>query len=65
MPPRVKQAAFFSAKVLLSIGVMVYIARGLDLHQLRANLLTVDPAIFLLALVLVGLQTFSLTAGGS
>ena len=62
MQPRIKQAAFFSAKVLLSIGVLVYIARGLDLHQLRANLLTVDPAMFLLALVLVGLQTFLLNA---
>lgn len=60
MQARTKQVALFSAKVMLSIGVLVYIARGLDLHQLRTNLLTVDPAMFLLALVLIGLQTFVL-----
>ena len=60
MQSRTKQTVLFSAKVLLSIGVLVYIARGLDLQQLRTNLLTVDPAMFLLALALVGLQTFLL-----
>lgn len=60
MQSRTKQAVLFSAKVLLSIGVLVYIARGLDLNQLRSNLLTVDPAMFLLALALIGLQTFVL-----
>ena len=48
MQSRTKQMVLFSAKVLLSIGVLVYIARGLDLHQLRTTLLTVDPAMFLL-----------------
>ena len=60
MQSRTKQAVLFSAKVLLSIGVLVYIARGLDLNQLRTNLLTIDPAMFLLALALIGLQTFVL-----
>ena len=62
MQSRTKQTVLFSAKVLLSIGVLVYIARGLDLNHLRTNLLTVDPAMFLLALAMVGLQTFLLNA---
>jgi uncharacterized protein (TIRG00374 family) len=60
MQSRSKQVALFSAKVLLSIGVLVYIARGLDLHELRVHLLAVDPSMFLLALALVGIQTFVL-----
>jgi glycosyltransferase 2 family protein len=60
MPLRAKQVTLFSAKLLLSIGVLFYIARGLDLRQLRMHLLTVDPAMFVLALVLVALQTFML-----
>ena len=60
MQSRTKQTVLLSAKLLLSIGVLVYIARGLDLHQLRTTLLTVDPAMFLLALALIGLQTFIL-----
>jgi uncharacterized membrane protein YbhN (UPF0104 family) len=60
MPSRAKQVTLFSAKLLLSIGVLVYIARSLDLHELRTHLLTVDPVLFVLALALVGLQTFIL-----
>ena len=57
MPLRAKQATFFAAKLLLSVGVLVYLVRRLDLDQLRANLFTIDPWTFLLALVLVVLQT--------
>jgi glycosyltransferase 2 family protein len=60
MQSRLKQMAFFSAKVLLSIGVLLYIARGLDLQKLRIHLLAVDPVMFLLALGMIGLQTFVL-----
>ena len=57
MPLRAKQVTFFAAKLLLSIGVLVYLVRRLDLDQLRSNLFAVDPWTFLLALALVGLQT--------
>lgn len=60
MQSRFKQAALFSVKLLLSIAVLVYIARGLDLHQLRNHLLSVDPLLFVLALALIFLQTFVL-----
>ena len=56
MPLRAKQATFFAAKLLLSIGVLIYLVRRLDLDQLRTNLFAVDPWMFLLALVLVGSQ---------
>jgi hypothetical protein len=56
MQSRVKQVAFFSAKLLLSIGVIVYLARRFDLDQLRTNLFAVDPWMFLLALALVAIQ---------
>ncbi|WP_291842022.1 lysylphosphatidylglycerol synthase transmembrane domain-containing protein [Bradyrhizobium sp.] len=61
MQLRSRQAVFFSAKLLLSIAVLVYIAGGLDLNQLKIQLLSVDPVMFLLALALVLLQTFLLT----
>lgn len=60
MQSRFKQAALFSVKLLLSIAVLVYIARGLDLHQLRNHLLSVDPLLFVLALALIFFQTFVL-----
>ena len=56
MPLRAKQVIFFSAKLLLSVGVIIYLVRRLDFDQLRANLFTVDPWMFLLALALVGVQ---------
>ena len=60
MQSRSKQAVLFSVKLLLSIAVLVYIVRGLDLRQLRTHLLSVDPAMFVLALVLIFFQTFIL-----
>lgn len=60
MQSRFKQAALFSVKLLLSIAVLVYIARSLDLHQLRNHLLSVDPLLFVLALALIFFQTFVL-----
>ncbi|AMA58819.1 lysylphosphatidylglycerol synthase transmembrane domain-containing protein [Bradyrhizobium sp. CCGE-LA001] len=60
MQSRFKQAALFSLKLLLSVGVLVYIARGLDLRQLRDHLVSVDPFLFVLALALILLQTFVL-----
>lgn len=62
MQLRLKQSAFFAVKLLLSIAVLVYIAHGLDLGRLRAHLLSVDPAMFVLALALIFLQTFVLNA---
>ena len=56
MPLRAKQVIFFAAKLLLSVGVLVYLVRRLDLDQLRTNLLAVDPWTFLLALAVTGLQ---------
>ena len=53
MQLRSRQAVFFSAKLLLSIAVLVYIAGGLDLNQLKSQLLSVDPVMFLLARALV------------
>jgi len=50
MQLRSKQTALFSLKLLLSIAVPAYIARGLDLGRLRTRLVSVNP--FLLALVL-------------
>jgi len=47
---RSKQTALFSVKLLLSIAVLAYIARGLDLGRLRPRLVSVNP--FLLALAL-------------
>ncbi len=60
MQSRFKQAALFSVKLLLSIAVLVYIARGLDLQQLRSHLVSVDPFLFVLALTLIFFQTFVL-----
>ncbi|MBR0782619.1 lysylphosphatidylglycerol synthase transmembrane domain-containing protein [Bradyrhizobium iriomotense] len=60
MQARFKQAVLFSVKLLLSIAVLVYIARGLDLHRLRTHLLSVDPFLFGLALALIFFQTFAL-----
>jgi uncharacterized membrane protein YbhN (UPF0104 family) len=60
MQQRTRRVMFFSAKMLLSIGVLFYIARGLDLNQLRVHLLAIDPAMFALALALIGIQTFVL-----
>ncbi|WP_247497541.1 lysylphosphatidylglycerol synthase transmembrane domain-containing protein [Bradyrhizobium sp. 149] len=60
MQSRFKQAALFSVKLLLSIAVPVYIARGLDLQQLRTHLVSVDPFLFVLALALIFVQTFVL-----
>jgi uncharacterized protein (TIRG00374 family) len=60
MQSRFKQAALFSVKLLLSVAVLVYIARGLDLRQLRDHLVSVDPVLFVLALGLILLQTFVL-----
>jgi uncharacterized membrane protein YbhN (UPF0104 family) len=40
--------------------VLIYLVRRLDLDQLRNNLFAVDPWMFLLALALVGVQTFIL-----
>lgn len=60
MQSRFKQAVLFSVKLLLSVAVLVYIARGLDLHQLRDHLLSVDPLLFVLALALIFFQTFVL-----
>ncbi|WP_063682738.1 lysylphosphatidylglycerol synthase transmembrane domain-containing protein [Bradyrhizobium stylosanthis] len=60
MQSRFKQAALFSVKLLLSIAVLVYIARGLDLNRLRSHLVSVDPSLFILALALIFLQTFAL-----
>lgn len=60
MQSRVKQAALFSVKLLLSVAVLVYIARGLDLRQLRDHLVSVDPFLFGIALGLIFLQTFVL-----
>ncbi|WP_245323358.1 hypothetical protein [Bradyrhizobium shewense] len=47
-------------KLLLSIASLVYIARGLDLPQLRNHLVSVDPLLFVLALALIFFQTFVL-----
>ncbi|MCP3388921.1 flippase-like domain-containing protein [Bradyrhizobium sp. CCGB12] len=60
MQSRFKQAALFSVKLLLSVAVLVYIARGLDLGQLRNHLVSVDPLLFVLALALIFFQTFVL-----
>lgn len=60
MQSRFKQAVLFSVKLLLSIAVLVYIARGLDLRQLRNHLVSVDPFLFVLALSLIFFQTFVL-----
>ncbi|QDF38732.1 lysylphosphatidylglycerol synthase transmembrane domain-containing protein [Bradyrhizobium symbiodeficiens] len=60
MQSRFKQAALFSIKLLLSIAVLVYIARGLDLQRLRSHLVSVDPLLFVLALSLIFFQTFVL-----
>ncbi|WP_456618177.1 MULTISPECIES: lysylphosphatidylglycerol synthase transmembrane domain-containing protein [unclassified Bradyrhizobium] len=60
MQSRFKQTALFSVKLLLSIAVLVYIARGLDLGRLRAHLVSVDPFLFVLALALIFFQTFVL-----
>ncbi|MBR0907056.1 lysylphosphatidylglycerol synthase transmembrane domain-containing protein [Bradyrhizobium liaoningense] len=60
MQSRFKQAALFSVKLLLSVAVLVYIARGLDLGQLRNHLVSVDPFLFVLALALIFFQTFVL-----
>jgi uncharacterized protein (TIRG00374 family) len=60
MQQRTRQVLLFSAKILLSIGVLFYIARGIDLNQLRIHLLAVDPTMFILALALVSAQTFVL-----
>ncbi|MBR0930265.1 lysylphosphatidylglycerol synthase transmembrane domain-containing protein [Bradyrhizobium sp. 62B] len=60
MQSRFKQAALFSVKLLLSIAVLVYIVRGLDLRQLRSHLVSVDPLLFVLALTLIFFQTFVL-----
>jgi len=60
MHSRFKQAALFSVKLLLSVAVLVYIARGLDLGQLRNHLVSVDPVLFVLALALIFIQTFVL-----
>ena len=57
MSSHVKKVTFFAAKLLLSIGVIVYLVRRLDLQQLRVNLFAVDRWTFPLALVLVSLQT--------
>lgn len=57
MPLRAKQVMFFAAKLVLSIGVLVYLVRHLDLDRLRTNLFAVEPWMFLLALALVALQT--------
>ena len=60
MQSRFKQVALFSVKLLLSIAVLVYIARGLDLQRLRSHLVSVDPFLFVLALALIFFQTFVL-----
>ncbi|MBR0975064.1 lysylphosphatidylglycerol synthase transmembrane domain-containing protein [Bradyrhizobium japonicum] len=60
MQSRLKQAVLFSVKLLLSIAVLIYIARGLDLHALRTHLVSVDPFLFVLALALIFVQTFAL-----
>lgn len=60
MQSRFKQAALFSVKLLLSIAVLVYIARGLDLQRLRSHLVSVDPFLFVVALALIFFQTFVL-----
>lgn len=60
MQSRYKHAALFSVKLLLSVAVLVYIARGLDLRQLRTHLVSVDPVLFVVALALIFLQTFVL-----
>jgi uncharacterized protein (TIRG00374 family) len=60
MQSRFQQAALFSVKLLLSVAVLVYIARGLDLRRLRDHLVSVDPVLFVLALALILLQTFVL-----
>ncbi|QQO22518.1 flippase-like domain-containing protein [Bradyrhizobium diazoefficiens] len=60
MQSRFKQAALFSVKLLLSIAVLVYIARGLDLQRLRGHLVSVDPFLFVVALALIFFQTFVL-----
>lgn len=60
MQSRFKHAALFSVKLLLSIAVLVYIARGLDLRQLRDHLVSVDPVLFLVAFALIFFQTFVL-----
>lgn len=60
MQSRFKHAALFSVKLLLSIAVLVYIARGLDLRQLRTHLVSVDPVLFVIALALIFFQTFVL-----
>lgn len=61
MQSRIKQAASFSVKLALSIAVLAYIAHGLDLRALRTHLVSVDPAMFVLALALIFFQTFVLT----
>ncbi|SFK05910.1 lysylphosphatidylglycerol synthase transmembrane domain-containing protein [Bradyrhizobium sp. cf659] len=60
MQSRFKQTALFSVKLLLSIAVLAYIARGLDLGRLRTHLVSVDPFLFVLALALIFFQTFVL-----
>ncbi|WP_025037005.1 lysylphosphatidylglycerol synthase transmembrane domain-containing protein [Bradyrhizobium sp. DOA9] len=60
MQSRFKHAALFSVKLLLSVAVLVYIARGLDLRQLRDHLVSVDPVLFIVALALIFFQTFVL-----
>ena len=60
MQSRFKHAALFSVKLLLSIAVLVYVARGLDLQRLRSHLVSVDPFLFVLALTLIFFQTFVL-----
>lgn len=60
MQSRYKHAALFSVKLLLSVAVLVYIARGLDLRQLRTHLVSVDPVLFVVALALIFFQTFVL-----
>ncbi|MDA9533247.1 lysylphosphatidylglycerol synthase transmembrane domain-containing protein [Bradyrhizobium sp. CCBAU 25338] len=60
MQSRYKHAVLFSVKLLLSVAVLVYIARGLDLRQLRTHLVSVDPVLFVVALALIFFQTFVL-----
>lgn len=60
MQSRLKQAALFSVKLLLSIAVLVSIARSLDQGRLRTQSVSAHPLLLAFALALISFQAIVL-----
>src|ERR1700753_3089408 len=62
MSPRLKSIVSFAVRLVLSAGMLWFVARGTNVAQVEKELVTVNPAIFVLAVAIQLAQTLVMNA---